>query len=470
MNATLQIRLIGLTALTSTLLSSCAIFAPEDRSNLHHNIPERFSLYSAEEPDIENRWWTTFASSELNGFIDEALSESPGILQAWARLAQAEAIAVKAGAAQKPSVNYSASGSGTRNSITETTVESYVLGLSASYELDLWGRVKSAAEAAALDLEASREQLNTAAISLSSQVALRWAAIVSQRLQTDVIRRQLEANQTSLELVELRFRKSQSNALDVYQQRQTVAATEARLPLAELREELLHNELAILLGRSDFQKLVIADEHLPMVGNFPAIGIPANVLANRPDVRQAGLNLQAADWSVSAARAARLPAIRLTTSAEYENDSLADIFDDWYSNLAASLTGPIFEGGRRKAEVKRTRAVVDERLAAYRETVLNAIREVADALVSEQKQREYIVALDQRLEAVQRSYDESINRYRNGLIEYTTVLIQLGTLQNLELDRVTAQHNLLQYRINLHRALGGTWPGGLIYVKREDNQ
>ena len=118
----------------------------------------------------------------------------------------------------------------------------------------------------------------------------------------------------------------------------------------------------------------------------------------------------------------------------------------------------------------RTRAVVEERLGAYRATVINAIKEVEDALISEQKQRDYIVALDQRLEAARLSYGESINRYRNGLIEYTTVLIQLNTLQALERDRVAAQYDLLQYRINLYRALGGTWPNELTYSKNEDNQ
>jgi len=93
--------------------------------------------------------------------------------------------------------------------------------------------------------------------------------------------------------------------------------------------------------------------------------------------------------------------------------------------------------------------------------VINAIKEVEDALVSEQKQRDYLAALDQRLEAARRSYEESINRYRNGLIEYTTVLIQLNTLQALERDRVGARYDLLQYRINLYRALGGNWPGEL---------
>ncbi len=445
------------------LLTSCAIFSPDERTDLNAEIPEQFSLYSNNEMDQTNRWWEQFQSDELNSLINEALTNSPSLQQAWARLAQAEAIAIKVGAARVPSVGYDGSASvkkdsaGSATTAPYTTTERHTLGLNASYEVDLWGRVKSESEAAAFDREASREQLKTAAITLSSQVALNWTGLVAQRLQTEVIERQLESNKTALELIELRFMKSQSTALDIYQQRQTVAGTESRIPLAERREQLLFNALATLLGYTDFQALEVADHKLPAIGKLPPVGIPADVLANRPDIRQAGLKLQAADWQVSAARADRLPSIRLTASAEYQNAEFSDLFDDWYANLIGSLTGPIFDGGRRKAEVARTRAVVDERLAAYRETVIGAIQEVEDALISEQKQHEYIASLEKRLEASQRSYEESINRYRSGLIEYTTVLIQLNSFQTLERDRIEAQYTLLQYRINLYRALGGSW-------------
>jgi multidrug efflux system outer membrane protein len=463
-------RILTYTSITLIgLLSSCAIYAPEERSDLNNELPEQFTLYSENEFNSANRWWENFNSPELTALIGEALTNNPSIQQSWARLAQADAIAIKAGAARYPTLGYDGRAGGTWiEDGPNNPVENYSVGLNASYEVDLWGRIKSDTEAAALDREASREQLNTVAITLTSRIALRWSGLLAQRLQTDVIRLQLESNQTSLELIELRFKMSLSTALDVFQQRQTVAGTQSLIPRAELSEELQQNELAVLLGRGDFQSVDVAQNKLPTLGNLPTIGIPADVLANRPDVRQAGLRLQAADWQVSAARADRLPALRLTGSVDYNSGDVADLFNNWAANLAASLTGPIFDGGRRKAEVARTRAVVDERLAAYREVVLTAIKEVEDALVSEQKQREYIERLDQRLTAARRSHEESVNRYRNGLIEYTTVLIQLNTLQNLDRDRVQAQYDLISYRINLYKALGGSWPNELTYSKNEE--
>jgi outer membrane protein TolC len=270
----------------------------------------------------------------------------------------------------------------------------------------------------------------------------------------------------------MRFRRSLASALDVYQQRQAVAATEALLPLARLREEILLNQLAALLGRTGPDGLHVNTETLPQTGPLPPIGIPAEVLANRPDVRSAERRLQSAGWSANAAKADRLPAIRLTGSLQYENSDLSELFDNWAANLAASLTGPLIDGGRRRAEVRRTLAVVRERLAEYRETVLTAILEVEDALASEQRQQEYLGRLEQQLKAAQRSYEESINRYRNGLVEYTTVLVQLNRLQGLERERVAADYNLLQYRINLYRALGGRWPesSALLQVPNADKR
>jgi outer membrane protein, multidrug efflux system len=461
--------------LAAGLLSSCALFAPEERAVLTEYAPKQFSLYEERAMDQTNRWWETLGSAELNGLVEMALTNSPTLQQSWARLAQAEALAKRSGAARQPVLDYSASASANRRETSggmnpgRDSFNNYGLGLVAAYEVDLWGRVKSQTEAASLDAAASREDLHTAAITLSSQVALRWIGIVAQQLQTQVIEAQLMSNRTTQELIELRFKRALSSALDVYQQRQVVAATEAQIPKAELREELLRNELAVLLGLVDFDALEVVESLLPQMGPLPALGIPADVLANRPDVRRAGLQLRSADWQVSAAKADRLPALRLTAGASYGGNDIdvSELFDSWAANLAASLTGPVFDGGRRRAEVERTEAVAAERLAVYKQTVLNAIREVEDALISEQKQRDYITALEGRLEAARQSHEESINRYRNGMIEYTTVLIQLNTLQNLERERVVAQFDLLQYRIGLYRALGGTWPHELVSFNGE---
>ena len=466
------------------LLSGCTLFSPPDRSDLNAELPAEFSQGTSGAVS-NGKWWADFESTELNALMEEVLTESPSIQQAWARLRQVEAVARQINAAKLPMVGYSANAKQTTmempspleevlaswESYTDAPFpigqlssekihaswEGYDIGLSAGYEVDLWGRVRSQAEAAALDRAASRQELNTAAITLTAQEAELWAGIISQRSQTALIRQQLESNKKRLELIELHFRGSTAGALDVLQQRQLVEADRSRIPLYEVSETLRENQLAVLLGRTTAEAPEIHQTALPLPGPLPATGIPADLLANRPDVQAAWLRLQAADWRVSAAKAERLPSIRLTATTFYGNDSVEfeDVLDNWAANLAAGLTGPLFDGGQRKAEVARARAVADERIAAYRNTVLNAIREVEDALAKEAAQREYMKALERRMETARASYDEAVNRYLNGALDYTVALFQLNTLQGVERETAEARYNLFVYRIALYRALGG---------------
>jgi NodT family efflux transporter outer membrane factor (OMF) lipoprotein len=261
--------------------------------------------------------------------------------------------------------------------------------------------------------------------------------------------------------VELRFENGIVSALDVYQQRQVVAEVEAEIPLVEASEQLLRHELALLLGRPPGASLEIRATELPLPPALPFLGLPADLLANRPDVRAAGLRLRATDWQVAEARANRLPSLRLTAGVSYGADELDLLFDNWLLNLAANLTAPLVEGGRRAAAVERQKAVADENLARYRETVLTALKEVEDALVRESKQREHLDGLQRQIEVAKKALDEAVERYRKGLNDYLPVLTQLGSTQRLARDLITQQATLIRYRIALHRALGGHWAEGL---------
>lgn len=338
-----------------------------------------------------------------------------------------------------------------------TTTESYTLGLSTSYEVDLWGRIQSTYEAAKLDMNAAREDLYSAMLSLSGAVAGQWLSLAACRQEMAVVEKQLELNKVRLELLELRYRRGLSSALDVLQQRQIIAETEALVPSLEAGCVTAIHELKLLLGRYTEDVCSIHVAQIPALPPFPQAGVPADLLARRPDVRKAGLALQAADWRVAAARADRLPSLRLTTSASYGAEAWSLLFNNWAATLAASVTGPIFEGGRRKAEVLRTRSVVDERLKQYQLAVVTAVKEVEDALVEEKKQTEYIAALERQLQSAQSSHDQALDRYRNGVNDYLPVLSSLTALQTLERMLVRARFNQSLYRQHLHLALGGSW-------------
>jgi len=380
------------------LVASCAPFKPQERQSPEGELPRSFSLYTSEsEPEI--RWWEEFNDPDLNVLITEALSGNLTLKEAWSRLVQTRALAVQAGAALYPDLTGTAGADYTRqrsdNGLQKTiSNEDYSLGVISSYELDLWGRIRAGRESALLEVTAAREDLNTAAMTLAAEVANRWVNIISQGMQKRLLEHQLQTNLTLLELIELRFRMSMVSALDVYQQKQIVEDIKAEIPLVEAEEQVLRHELALLLGKPPGTSLKISREDLLEPAEIPATGLPADLLSSRPDLRRAGMRLQAADWQVSAARANRLPAIRLTAGAQYGKGDMDVLFNNWLLSLAGNLTAPIFDGGRRAAEVDRRKALVDENLAAYRQAVLTAIKEVEDALVVEAKQREHIRALE----------------------------------------------------------------------------
>jgi outer membrane protein TolC len=159
--------------------------------------------------------------------------------------------------------------------------------------------------------------------------------------------------------------------------------------------------------------------------------------------------LEAAGWRVAAARAERFPAIRLTGRIESNKPTAEALFDDWFSTLAGSLTSPLFNAGASRATIRQNEAVLRERFAAYRETLINAVQEVEQALNLEHTQATYAKAVTVRLDAAQQAYDEAVSRYRNGAVDYTTVLFQLNTLQQLERAQISAHADQIAYRIAL---------------------
>jgi NodT family efflux transporter outer membrane factor (OMF) lipoprotein len=447
------------------LVASCSPFKPRVRQSPAGELPPTFSLYTAESEPAK-RWWEEFNDPELNALIIEMLSDNLTLKETWARLNQVRALAVQAGAALYPNLTGTAgasytrqrSGNGSRKTVSD---DNYFLGAVSSYELDLWGRIRSGRESALLEASAAREDVNTAAMTLAAEVAQRWVNIIAQRMQKRLLEHQLQTNLTFLELIELRFHMAMVSALDVYQQKQVVEDIRAEIPLVEAREQLLRHELALLLGKLPQTFLNISREDLPKPIEIPATGLPADLLSARPDLRAAGMRLWAADWQVAAARADRLPAISLTAQARYGESDMDVLFDNWLLSLAGNLTAPIFDGKRRAAEVDRSLAVVDEKVSAYRQTVLTAIKEVEDALVTESKQREHIKGLEKVTDTARKALKEAGNRYRKGLIDYLPVLTQLLKVQGLERNLIQQQANLLSARISLYRALGGTWTESL---------
>lgn len=451
----------------------CAHFDPENNSSSDVDLPQTYSLYGESYPKSQP-WWLQIDNPELNHLIETALSDSFTIQQAWARLRQARARSIQQNANRYPNLigeaeaalgrrrvevaNSQTEGAFSQSGQSRTEkVENYGIGLISNYEIDLWGRVRAVGEAAHLDEAARQADLFAAAMTLSAEIAERWVKIISSRHQHIKLRDQLRTNRIRQELVELRYHNGLASSVEVFQQRELVARVEGRIPLVETQTALLTNQLALLLGNPDKPLTVIKTNALPPIDPVPDPGLPIDLLANRPDVMASGARLHAARWQWSAARAARLPAIRLTATARYSANQLDLVFSNWLINLAANLTAPIFDAGHRKAEVDRTQAAVDEQLAIYRHTVFSAFLEVENAMIQERNLHRNLVALEQEIDNARKALNEATNRYRKGLGDYLPVLTQLVNAQNLELSLIQRREEIVLTRIGLHRALGGVW-------------
>lgn len=445
------------------VLAGCSMFTPEPRPAAPLAMPQEFSLFTNTDPGPGN-WWQGFESRELNGLVTQALSGNFDVRTALAKENQAEAVARKAGASLSPDLSYSTSlGRTAKQTRTDaagrsgSATGSYSAGLTAGYELDLWGRLKALHTSELLVYQASREDLDAAAVTVAADVVTAWLNILSARQQLTILENQIHINQKMLTLQELRFINGQADTLAVSQQREAVAQAKALLPGLKLTEQQQLNALAVLLGRAGTSDIAITQTDLPALIPLPKTGLPADLLAARPDVRAAGLRLSAADWLVSAARADRLPSLNLSADAAFSSTSLDLLFSNWMATLAASITGPVLDGGSRAAEVDRVRAQADQYLAAYAKTVAEAVQEVEDSLIKEKRQTEYLALLEEQLTASRITVRDAHLQYMNGQDNYLAYLTAWTGVQALERQLIAEKAALVKNRVTLYRTLGGDW-------------
>lgn len=442
-------------------VGSCSVYTPEKRDLEPELMPKQYRLFTDKGIDTPDKWWKSFQSSELNKLIERGLENNFDILQARARIKQAKASLEKVGGSVVPSISVN---TGATHSIVPDTdgTNAYSLGLSASYELDLWGRVDALVEAERLDYKATQADLETSAMSIAASITETWLSIISTRQAIQILNGQVKNNLTMLTLLEFRFENGMTTVLDVLQQQEALASSRAAVPPLEAQEQELLNTLALLLGYSSSDAVNVRQQTLPQIPYLPSTGIPADLLAKRPDIRSAGLNLKSSDWDIAAVRANRLPAVNLTGSHLYSSANFSTLLDNWVFSLGASLAATLYDGGVKSAEVKRVEAVVEEELASYKQTVFNAVFDVENSIMNEKKQAEYITLLNQQLSLARKVLKEAERQYTNGLQTFLPVITEIPKVQILEKQIVTEKATLLKYRIALFRSIGGSWAQELI--------
>ncbi len=459
----MRLSLLVAPALLLVFVAGCAVHRPQP-TPLPVEPPAAFAEPTLLLEPFTGRWWESFGDVRLNAVMEEALAANLDLEQAHARLAQTEALLRTAAAAERPALTVEgAAGRGRQSApvgapFAPATADTYRLSAVASYEIDLWRRLSSRTEAAHLDALAARQEVKALTLAVTARVADLYYLAAEQRAQIALSERTIAAFADTLERVELRYREGLVPPLDVYQSRQNLATAQARRPQFENALAVAENALAVLLGRYPRSPEDDAPETLPTIHPFAA-GVPGELLARRPDIEAALYRLQASDARIGAAIAERFPALRLTGSYGASGTELGDLLSSGaiFWNLLLGIAQPVLDGGRREAEVERTRAVFREDLARYHQSVLVAFREVEDALAANRTSEERLRHLETRQEASAAALRIALDRYLQGLSDYLPVLTAQGLHFDAQSQLLAARRQLVAERITLARALGGEW-------------
>ncbi|MCF8067144.1 MAG: efflux transporter outer membrane subunit [Desulfobacterales bacterium] len=435
--------------------TACTVYHGSDLES-PVELPLRFKASGTVE--LPDKWWLSFEDPILNELIDEALSENFTMKSIWDRLDQSRAMAEIDGADMYPMITTygDASRYQTKDYGGKNYGNDYNLGVGASYEIDLWSRIRSTREASELEVFASEEDIQAAAITLTAEVAGTWYRLTSLQFQSGVIGEQISTFEMYMELIQQRFQRGLSPAIDLFQHEQALESFRSLKIQTEMEIGLLKTSLAVLLGRTPDDISFSEINQLPGLPPMPETGIPAELIQKRPDIRAAYLRLQSADKYLAAAIANQYPQITLTLDLESTYRSISNIIDDWATHsMSAGLFSPLYEGGRRKAETEYQREVVSEQLHLYSQTILDSFKEVDDALFQEYQQQNYIRSVKKQLSSIEKAAEEAKKSYRVGVIAFDRLLDILLSQQDLEIEVLSAHGDLITYRINLYRAIGG---------------
>lgn len=443
------------------LLGGCAVTSPAPEAV--PVMPLAFAEASpADAASPATDWWAAFGSAELTALIAAAEAANPDLVIAAERVRQAEAQVRTADASLFPALNLGMGSSRreTRPDGGEWTVsDASSATLSASYELDLWGRNAAGRDAAEAGLRASRFDRETVRLTLVAGVANAWFQLLSLRGRLAIAGENLAIAERVFKVVDSRVRNGAASALDRARQQAAVLTQRAGLLPLVVQERQLLFALAILLGRApegfETSTSSLAGLTVPRV----APGLPAQLLLRRPDLASAEAQLAAAHANVAAARAAMLPSISLTGSAGLASNVLLNFLSAPTATLAlgAALLQPIFDGGRLGAQVDIAESRQRELVAGYRKAVHAALADVEGALAAAGRLAIQEGLQEQVVEQAQVALKLAEIRYREGADDLLSLLDAQRTLFQAEDQRAAIRLSRLQAAVSLYKALGGSW-------------
>jgi len=427
-------------------------------------FPPNWSSDTTNEEANATPWARSMGDRVLEGLIEEAWANNPDLSAASRRVDMAREEAVIAGADRLPQAGFGVSGSQTKRNMIgfnfpgaskPFTTESYGLNLNVSWELDLWGRLRDGRRAARAEWQASTEEYRAARLSLAGQVAKSWYSAIEANRQQILAEETAQTHSRNASYVAKRFERGLSNALDHNLAQASLASSQAIVARWKRQGDLATRTLETLLGRHPDGNASLA-RTLPEPSGTPLVSPPAQTLEKRPDMRAAHLRLKAAGLQTNIARKNLLPALSLTGGPGSRSEEFEDLLENQFRiwNVAGNLIQPIFQGGRLRANVRRSKAALLASVDSYKANALKAFREAETALTAESLLREEEAHLDKAAKAAKTAADLSWDRYQRGLEGIFTTLESSRRAFEAESRLLSLRRDRLLNRIDLHLALG----------------
>jgi outer membrane protein, multidrug efflux system len=442
-------------------------------------IPERINTGSA---DVV-QWWTTFGDESLNSLIERAARSNKNLQVAQARIREARAQRIIAGAAGLPTLT--ASGSYTRSSRSSAfsstlgtgsslgtgsglvgggasgAFDLFQVGLDASWEIDIFGGVRRSVEAATAHLEASQEDWRNTLVTLLGEVATNYFVLRGSQHRLAVARANIKAQQQTVELTQGLLAAGLNSELEVAQARTQLASTEAQVPPLETSITQSIHQLGVLLGSEPetLMRELSPERAIPPAPPQVPVGLPSDLLRRRPDVRRAERQLAAATAQIGVATAGLFPSFSLTGSAGYQSTRGSNLFSsgNQYWSYGPGINWPFFQGGRVLANIEVQNALQQQALLAYESTVLTALQDVEDAIAAYSNNQVAEVSLTQAANSSRQAAQIARELYQKGLVSFLNVLQSQATLFLAEDRLAQNDQQVATTLVGLYKALGGGW-------------
>lgn len=461
--------LLRLSFIGALTLGLGACLPADQRPGLGIAITQRYAAAPSDAaPPVRPDWHRLFGSAELNRLVERASGDNFDIAVAFARITQAEAQSRSAAAGLYPTLDGSADGTrslrpGTlgakRGPFSESVGNTFKLGLTASYEIDFWGKNRAAADAGRFAYDASRFDRDVVALTTVANVVAAYFQVLASQDRLRIARDNITVAERTLKVIQARLSVGTATQLDIAQQESVVAQQKASIPPLELNLRQSKVTLAVLVGATPAVVTVKGGSLNAITAPVVRAGLPSQLLQRRPDIAEAESKLSSEEAKVLAARAALFPSISLTGQGGLESALLKTLLrpEAAVASAAAGLAQPILDGGKLQAELDLQKGMADEFIATYRKTIVSAFADVENALIGVQENSRHERLQAETVASARRAYAITEQRLREGTIDIVTLLSTQQTLFQAQdqLSQIRLRR-MLSY-IDLFQALGGGW-------------